>query len=438
MAKKTYILDTSVYLTDANSIDSFGNNDIIIPFKVLEEVDNHKKRQDSVGSNARRIIRKLDFLREKGSLHKGVRISRGKGLAFVKNCEYSSGDLDLSIADNEIIGVALHEKNLNPKRKVVVVSRDINMRVKCDALGLLTEDYILNQVVKDTTRLYTGFRTHLVDEETIDQFYNGEQIFLDKEDVSPWPNEFLMLVSSANEKKTALARFYNHSTPLKRINGEYKKGVWGVRSRNKEQNFAMNLLLDPSVPIVTLVGKAGSGKTLLALAAGLAQVVESDKESRYKHLVVSRPIQPMGKDIGYLPGTMEEKMAPWLAPVQDNLKYLMGNDKETLQMYTMQGIIEVEALTYIRGRSIANAFIIIDEAQNLTAHELKTIITRVGENTKIILTGDIEQIDNVYVDETSNGLTYAIEKFKNYEITGHMTLTKGERSSVATLAAKIL
>ena len=247
-----------------------------------------------------------------------------------------------------------------------------------------------------------------------------------------------MLVSSANEKKTALARFYNYSNPLRRINGEYKQGVWGVRPRNKEQNFALNLLLDPDVPIVTLVGKAGSGKTLLALAAGLAQVVETNAESRYKHLVISRPIQPMGKDIGYLPGTIEEKMAPWLAPIQDNLKYLMGNDKETLQMYTMQGIIEVEALTYIRGRSIANAFIIIDEAQNLTAHELKTIITRVGENTKIILTGDIEQIDNVYVDETSNGLTYAIEKFKSHDITGHMALIKGERSNVATLAAKIL
>ena len=438
MAKKTYILDTSVYLTDANSIESFGNNDIIIPFKVLEEVDNHKKRQDSVGSNARRIIRKLDSLREKGSLHKGVRLERGKGLVFVKNCNPLSKDLDMSVADNEIITVALEEKKNNIKRKVVVVSRDINMRVKCDALGLLTEDYILNQVVKDTTRLYTGFRTHLVDEEIIDQFYSGVQIYLDKDDVTLRPNEFLMLVSSANEKKTALARFYNYSRPLKRINGENKKGVWGVRPRNKEQNFALNLLLDPNVPIVTLVGKAGSGKTLLALAAGLAQVVESNEESRYKHLVVSRPIQPMGKDIGYLPGTMEEKMAPWLAPIQDNLKYLMGNDKETLQMYAMQGIIEIEALTYIRGRSISNAFMIIDEAQNLTAHELKTIITRVGENTKIILTGDIEQIDNVYVDETSNGLTYAIEKFKSYDLTGHMTLMKGERSNVATLAAKIL
>ena len=330
------------------------------------------------------------------------------------------------------------EKRKNSKRKVIVVSRDINMRVKCDAIGLLTEDYVVNQVVQDTTHLFTGFTTHLVDEQTIDQFYGGEEIFLEKEDINLQPNEYLMLVSSSNEKKTALARFYSYQRPLKRINGEFKKGVWGVRPRNKEQSFAFDLLLDPDVPVVTLVGKAGSGKTLLAIAAGLTQVVEKTRESRYRKLVVSRPIQPMGKDIGYLPGTMEEKMAPWLAPIQDNLQYLMGNDKETLSMYTMQGTIEIEALTYIRGRSIANAFIIIDEAQNLTAHELKTIITRVGEGTKIILTGDIDQIDNVYVDETSNGLAYAVEKFKTHDLSGHVTLIKGERSKVASIAAKIL
>jgi PhoH-like ATPase len=247
-----------------------------------------------------------------------------------------------------------------------------------------------------------------------------------------------MLVSSANEKKTALARFFDYSKPLRRINGEFKKGVWGVRPRNKEQNFCLDLLMDPDVKVVTLVGKAGSGKTLLAIAAGLAQVVEDGSLTNYKRLIVSRPIQPLGKDIGYLPGTMEEKMTPWLAPIQDNLRYLMGNDKETLAMYVSQGTIEIEALTYIRGRSISNAFIIIDEAQNLTAHELKTIITRVGENTKVVLTGDIDQIDNVYVDETSNGLAYAVEKFKFHDISGHVTLIKGERSKVATLAAKIL
>ena len=438
--KKIYVLDTSVYLTDADSIAAFGINDIVIPLKVLEEIDKHKKRQDSVGTNARKIIRKLDSLREKGSLFKGIRIDKGKGLVSVRRFESIDlpNDFDPTIPDNEIIGVALTEKRKNSKRKVIVVSRDINMRVKCDAIGLLTEDYVVNQVVQDTTHLFTGFTTHLVDEQTIDQFYGGEEIFLEEEDINLQPNEYLMLVSSSNEKKTALARFYSYQRPLKRLNGEFKKGVWGVRPRNKEQSFAFDLLLDPDIPVVTLVGKAGSGKTLLAIAAGLTQVVEKTRESRYRKLVVSRPIQPMGKDIGYLPGTMEEKMAPWLAPIQDNLQYLMGNDKETLSMYTMQGTIEIEALTYIRGRSIANAFIIIDEAQNLTAHELKTIITRVGEGTKIILTGDIDQIDNVYVDETSNGLAYAVEKFKTHDLSGHVTLIKGERSKVATIAAKIL
>ena len=216
---------------------------------------------------------------------------------------------------------------------------------------------------------------------------------------------------------------------------DYKNGVWDVIPRNKEQSFAINLLMDPDVSIITLLGKAGSGKTLLAIAAGLQQVLDAD--NLYKKLVVSRPVQPMGKDIGFLPGTLEEKMNPWLMPIQDNLEFLMG-DKTALQTYIQSGVIEIEALTYIRGRSISNAFIIIDESQNLTRHELKTIITRVGEGTKIILTGDIEQIDNVYIDETSNGLTYAVEKLKEHDIAGHIALQKGERSKVATLAAKIL
>jgi PhoH-like ATPase len=440
MAKKIYVLDTSVYLTDANSIFAYGNNDIVVPLKVLEEVDNHKKRQDSVGTNARRIIRILDTLREKGSLYKGVRIGKGKGVLYSRSFNKSilPADFDFKIPDNEIIGVALNEEKKVPNRKVILVSRDINMRVKCDALGLMCEDYVINQVVKDTTALYKGFKTHLVDDELIDQFYNNEDIFLETEKMKIYPNQYLMLVSNSNDKKTALAKFLNHTKPLKHINGQHKKGTWGVKSRNKEQSFALDLLMDPNISVVTLVGKAGSGKTLLAIAAGLAQVMEETKLPTYKRLVVSRPIQPMGKDIGYLPGSMEEKMSPWLMPIQDNLQFLMGNDKETLKMYTDNGTIEIEALTYIRGRSIANSFIIIDEAQNLSAHELKTILTRVGENTKIVLTGDIEQIDNIYVDETSNGLTYAIEKFKNYELAGHITLIKGERSKVATLAAKIL
>ena len=437
MAKKTYVLDTNVYLTDAYSINSFGSNDILIPFKVLEEVDKHKKRQDSVGLNARTIIRILDELRVKGSLKKGVRIDKGKGIVFARPHVLSllPVEFDRNDPDNTIISAALAEKEDNPDKKVIVVTRDINMRIKCDALGLPSEDYQADQAVTDSELLYSGFTKYLVDDQTINQFYDGEPVYAAEDDIKLYPNQFVMLVSNANDKKTALSKFNSYSEPLRKV-VEYKN-VWGVKPRNKEQSFALDLLMDESVPIVSLVGKAGSGKTLCAIAAGLEQALEGESEGRYKRIIVSRPIQPMGKDIGYLPGTLEEKMAPWLAPVQDNLEFLMGN-KKTLDMYIDEGTIEVEALTYIRGRSIANTFIVIDEAQQLTKHEIKTILTRVGEGTKIVFTGDIEQIDNVYVDETSNGLTFIVEKFKEHDVAGHVILKKGERSKVATLAAKIL
>tara|TARA_Y100000310_G_scaffold109405_1_gene107850 strand:+ start:651 stop:1976 length:1326 start_codon:yes stop_codon:yes gene_type:complete len=441
MAKKTYLLDTSVYLTNADAIYCYGNNDIIVPLKVLEEIDKHKKRQDGVGSNARKIIRTLDSLREKGNLHKGVRIAKGKGIISVKIYDPNvlPKDLNASVPDHIIIATALTEIQKNPTRKVIVATRDINMRVICDSLGLHSEDFVNNQVVKDTSSIYTGFETHLVDDQTIDRFYDGEDVYLEQGKIKLYSNQFVMLVSSSSEKKTALARFINYTLPLQRIQN-FKKGVWGVRARNKEQQFALDLLMDPSVQIITLIGKAGSGKTLCAIAAGIEQIMQnpmSNKEPIYNRMIVSRPVQPLGKDIGFLPGTLEEKMKPWLMPIQDNLQYLM-NDKTTLEMYMDSGQIEIEALTYIRGRSIANAFIVIDEAQNLTNHELKTIITRVGEGTKIVLTGDVEQIDNAYIDETTNGLTHAVEKFKEYDLSGHVTLHRGERSKVATLAAKIL
>ena len=344
-----------------------------------------------------------------------------------------------NIPDHQIIATALTIKKEFPNRKVIVVSNDINLRIKCDAIGVSAESYKTENVVKDRTKLYNGFIKILVDDQIIDRFYAGEKIFLsDAVDKKPklYPNQFVMLVSSSNEKKTAITKFINEQAQFKKVPEYIEEDGWGITPKNKEQNFALDLLLDPNTPIVSLIGKAGSGKTLCAIAAGLQQVM--GKDAVYNRLIVSRPVMPMGKDLGYLPGTMEEKMAPWLAPIQDNLKFLMGDDREALDLYFGKGLIEVEALTYIRGRSISNAFIIIDEAQNLTAHELKTIITRVGENTKIVLTGDIEQIDNIYLDSRSTGLTYAFENFKPHELCGHIKLIKGERSKVATLAAKIL
>jgi len=474
MAKKTYVIDTSVFLSDFSCIHKFENNDIVIPLKVLEEVDKHKKRQDSVGSNARSFIRILDGLREKGSLQKGVRLGKGRGIISVVTyndvTEKLPRDLTSGIADHMILETAMTVKaNSAKSRKVILVSRDINLRVIADSVGMLSQDYLVSQVVEDTDKLYSGMATILVDDELIDQFYDGEKIFITKEfaaeqKVALYPNIFLMLVSSFNEKKTALCRYYSCHDPVDRLLDCKNNLNWGVQPRNKEQTFAFDLLMDPDIHLVTLTGQAGSGKTLCAIAAGMEQSItfermfdekvtakhkagltkryheieELEEGIAFNKMVVSRPVQPMGKDIGFLPGTMEEKMMPWLKPIQDNIQFIVKNDKLVMEQLMESGVIELEALTYIRGRSISNAFIIIDEAQNLTAHEVKTIITRAGEGTKVVLTGDIEQIDNVYTNETSNGLTYAIEKFKDSVIAGHVSFKKGERSRLATEAAKRL
>jgi len=314
------------------------------------------------------------------------------------------------------------------------------MRVIADAIGLETQDYQSSQVVESRDVIYEGFRKVLVDDEDIDAFYDDKEVYLFEEDFGKnplMPNEFVMLVSSSNEKKTAIGRFDDwHKSILRLINIEDELS-WGVRPKNKEQRCGLDLLFDDNIPLVSLIGRAGSGKTLMAIMAGLEQVLGMH-QGKYQKIVISRPVEPMGKDIGFLPGTMEDKILPWLKPIQDNLQFIMGSDRTMFDIYMQKGKIEVEALTYIRGRSISNAFVIIDEAQNLTAHEVKTIITRIGENTKIVLTGDIEQIDNIYTNEVSNGLTYAVERLKSSHLTGHITFKKGERSKLATEASKLL
>ena len=436
--KKLYVLDTSVYLTNADCIYAFKNHDILVPLKVFEEVDKHKKRQDAVGAQARKIIRLWDDLRQKGSIHKGVRI--GKGLGLIRSMSAGNispndlpSDLDIRIPDHLIIATAFKLQN-ESDNKVILVSRDINMRVIADAIGLMSEDFQNNQVVDNSDNIYSGYSAVLVDDQVVDRFYEKKEVYLEKSDLVL--NQYVMLVSNANEKKTALGKFINTATPLQRLHTP-KKGIWGIKPRNKEQFFLLDALMNPQIEIITAIGKAGSGKTVVALAAALEQTLDQTT-AEYSRIIVSRPVQPLGKEIGFLPGEINEKMSPWLMPIQDNLQFLMGNDKVTLDMYLEAGTIEIEALTYIRGRSIANAFIIIDECQNLSMHEIKTIITRIGEGTKIVLIGDVEQIDNIYVNSTTNGLTHAVEKFKNFELAAHVTLNKGERSRVASYAAEHL
>ena len=447
MAKKNLIVDTNVFLSDSDCFERFSNNDLFIPVKVLEELDKHKKRQDSVGFHARQTIKKFDALRARGSLSRGVRLGKGLGvIKFLKVEELALDELPMGLShkssDHLILAGALAIQKEFPKRKCVVISQDINMRVVADALGLLTEDYQSSNVVDSRDVIFEGFTKLLVDDVEIDEFYDDEEVYLCEEDtveqnIKLHPNEFVMMVSNQNEKKTAIAKFVDYLHPLQHISASAGDFSWGVKPKNKEQKCGFDLLMDCEIPFVSLIGRAGSGKTLMAILAGLEQVLGKENQ-RYKKIVISRPVQTLGKDIGYLPGTMEEKMAPWMKPIFDNMQFIMGADKTFLEMYLQKGIIEIEALAYIRGRSISDAYVIIDEAQNLTAHEVKTIITRIGENTKIVLTGDIEQIDNVYTNETSNGLTYAVEKFKHSHLSGHVTFKKGERSKLATEASKLL
>lgn len=442
--KKTFVLDTNVLLSDPNALFSFEEHDVVLPMIVLEELDRHKDRQDEVGRNARETSRKLSSLVKDhkvfdapiplGEKHGQLRILSWN-LATLDISSLLPSELEGKSGDNQILAVCVAFQKKYPDKAMTLVSRDVLLRLKANALGIPCDDYKKLHVAKSVSGLYTGVTSVDVKDEDIEWFYSAKEI-LPPDELRPHPNEFVILKNDMSNK-SALTRF-SHGM-LKPISNYSPCKIEG---KNKEQKFALDLLLNPEIPLVTVVGSAGTGKTLLAIASGLHQVIDT---KRYKSLIVCRPIQPLGKDIGYLPGTMEEKMEPWVAPIKDNLRYLLSADgkkskrgEETMQMLFENGTIEVEAMTFIRGRSIANAYIIIDEAQNLNAHELKTIITRVGEGTKIVLTGDIEQIDNMYVDSVSNGLTIAIEKFKTSEVSGHVTLTKGERSALATLAAQVL
>jgi PhoH-like ATPase len=467
--KKTYILDTNVLLSDPNCLNNFQDNDLIVPILVLEELDKHKGRSDEVGRAAREVNRIFDKISETGSLKDGVSLPSGGNLRVMSSpTGYSAllpPELVLgSSVDNMIIGFALMLRKEVPE--AILVSKDINVRVKCSSLGLEAQDYLSNRATDSAEHLYTGVKVYTVPYETVEMFYSSRESIHVNNVTSEklHPNQivvFKCVDPEGNTIKSAIARVKGDMLHhLRKIDQ-----VFGVKPRNKEQTFSIELLMDPSVRLVTLTGKAGCGKTLIAIAAGLEQLEAMGNEGPYQKLIVSRPVQPVGRDIGFLPGTLAEKMEPWIAPIRDNLEYLLnsksgkrgptrgkkkmdelaggsgtsGLSKDPfLELMQSKGLIEVEAITFIRGRSIPNAFIIIDEAQNLSMHELKTIVTRAGEGTKIVLTGDVEQIDNNHVDTFTNGLTHAVERFKDYDISGHVTLLKGERSELATLASKIL
>jgi PhoH-like ATPase len=440
--KKNFVLDTNVLLHDPRSIFAFDDNNVVVPIYVIEEIDNFKRDLSSLGRNARQVARYLDDFRAQGRLREGVPLGAGKGTLRVLFTERQLAP-ELrnghSTTDDRILAVALDVRDREGDLPAVFVTKDTNLRIRADAMGLRTEDYDAEGVALD--ELWSGVADVELDAEAVNRFYGEGLVPIAPGGDPPPPNEFVVLRDRGNAQHSALGKYHagrQAYVPLVKLP---KEGIWGIRPRNKEQSFALDLLLNDEVRLVTIVGKAGTGKTLLAIAAGLHKTLE---ENAYQKLLVSRPIFPLGRDIGYLPGDVEQKLNPWMQPIFDNVEYLMNlsrADKKLGRGYhelVDLGVLEIEPLTYIRGRSIPNQFLIVDEAQNLTPHEVKTIVTRVGDGTKIVLTGDPYQIDNPYVDQTNNGLIHVVHRFQSEKLAGHITLSKGERSPLAELAANLL
>ena len=432
---KNYILDTNVLLHDPNSLVNFKENNVLVPIEVIEEIDRFKRESTELGRNARTVSRMLDGFRGEGSLSAGVELPNGGKLKIAFHKDGLVEGFAKDSVDNRILALAAHIQKTQPKNATILVSKDINLRIKADAIGVMAEDYETDRVF--ITDLYTGMVDLTVSAEKITAFRaKGEFALAGGKNY--FPNEYCTLTDEANPKKAALAKVDATGTKLVPIL-DCREGVWGIKPRNREQHFALDALLDDRIKLVTLMGKAGTGKTLIAMAAGLKRVV-NDRE--FRRLVVARPTISMGKEHGFLPGSLEEKLAPWMQPIHDALEMLsdlnMGHDHRRAADLMRSGSIVVEALSYIRGRSIANQFMIIDEAQNLTPLEAKTIVTRVGSGTKIIFTGDPYQIDNPYVDSSSNGFNYIVSRFRDQAIAAHIELQKGERSELAELAANIL
>lgn len=433
MTHKTFVIDTNVLLHDPKALLQFPRHHVLIPMAVLEELDKMKRLPNDLGKNARETIRLLDSLKTvgKGNLHTGVKLANGSIIHVqpeVVKTEYKY-DFAMTINDNRIIMAAylLHEKG----ERVVFVSKDFAARIKAEALGIEAEDY--ENLKYEYETVYKGMQNLDLSKHDIDLFYKDGRI--DVPNLHCHPNEYFVMTSAENS--SAVGKFdpsHQNIESLIKVSN-----IWGIKPRNVEQRCAIDLLLRDDIKLVTLVGPAGTGKTLLALACGMRKVFD---EGTYSRILVSRPIMPLGRDIGYLPGTKEEKLFPWMQPIYDNLDFLCastgGESSETLKWVLDSKKIEMEAVTYIRGRSLPKMYIIIDEAQNLTPHEVKTIISRAGEGTKVILAGDPTQIDNPYLDKDSNGLTFTVGKFLDHRIYGHIFLDKTERSELSALAAEIL
>jgi PhoH-like ATPase len=448
--KKTFILDTNVLLFDPMAIYKLGGNDVVVPIVVIEEIDRFKREMSENGRHARHFTRLVDDMRADGELAKGFKLPDG-GILTVELGGHDfpmPPELSMDKADNRILCLALSLKKDQPRKPIVFLTKDANLRIKADALGIVAEDYEPSNVQPD--QLYSGTATVQVESRCVDEFYSNKRLPMndklfehDKDAPRPlFANQYVILKDYANPTHTAMGRY---SKELEAIVPLVKppEGLWGVFPKNAEQAFAVDALLNDEIKLVSLLGKAGTGKTLFAIAAGLVKTVD---EGVFHRLLVSRPVFPMGKDIGFLPGSVEEKLNPWMQPIYDNVDFLFGATSRNprrgagkgAQDLMNQGMLQIEPLTYIRGRTIPHQYLIVDEAQNLTPHEIKTIITRAGDETKIVLTGDSFQIDNPYVDSANNGLVYLVDRFKDQSISAHVTFSKGERSKLSELASNLL
>ena len=439
--KKTYVLDTNVVLHDPLAVYKFEDNAVVLPIFVIEEVDQFKKELSELGQNARHLSRILDELRTQNghTLDQGVPLaSTGGELRVAVPPDMPKRAHGPGEMDRFILQMALDLRDESPDQPLIFVTMDTNLRIRADALGLRAETYEGGRVSID--ELYSGIIHADVNRAVVDRLARREPVDPGTLDVELYPNAGVVLRERDSPKHTALGRFDPKGGAIVPLRVG-RDGVWRVRPRNLEQYFALDMLLSPEIHLVTLVGKAGTGKTLLAIAAGLQSVVQ---DAGYSRMLVSRPIFPMGRDVGYLPGTVEEKLNPWMQPIFDNLEYIFSSGRGRMSEYrnyeelVASGVIQVEPLTYIRGRSLPNQFLVVDEVQNLTPHQVKTVITRCGADTKIILTGDPYQIDNPYVDSASNGLSVVAQRFQNENIAAHVTLSKGERSELAERATQLL